>query len=57
MLGILIIGIYLIISSLVMNTGNFKSAFLFKVLPFFSGLYLLIVYAVSIGVLNIEGLL
>ena len=43
--GIIIIGVLLIIQSLTFYTENFKSTFVFKILPFFSGLYLLVYYA------------
>jgi hypothetical protein len=53
-IGILVIGILLIMMALIMTpSNNFKSKFLFSVLPFFSGLYLLVYFAVEIGILNI----
>lgn len=37
---ILVIGGYLIAAALILHTGNMLSGLLFKVIPFFSGLYL-----------------
>lgn len=37
--SILFTGIYNIILSLTLYTKNFKSAFIFKVIPFFTGLF------------------
>ena len=38
---IFIIGLFLIIFSLVLKTQNFRSSFIFKVIPFFMGAYLI----------------
>jgi len=53
-IGILVIGFYLIVWSLIGRTKNFKSAFFFKILPFFSGLFLLIYYGNTIGMITLN---
>ena len=53
-IGILIIGILLIIESFLLPpTDNFQSTLVFKILPFFGGLFLLVYFANVIGWLTI----
>lgn len=50
--GLLAIAVFLLIFSLSLNvSGNFWAKLLFKVLPFFSGMYLLFYFFVEIGIL------
>ena len=46
--GLLVVSILLVIMALTMHTKNFLSALLFKVLPFFSGVYLFIYFYIEI---------
>ncbi len=46
----LVASIWLLGVSLVINTQNFKSALVFKVIPFFMGLGLMLVFLVTRGV-------
>lgn len=39
------IGVFLISAALIINTENFRSAFFFKVIPFFCGMYLIMYVA------------
>jgi hypothetical protein len=48
---ILLFGVWNITMSLVMNTKNFVSALIFKIVPFFGGLGLLYIGAKNAGVL------
>lgn len=51
--GLLIIGLYLIINSLIIKTKNLKSSFLFKVIPNICGLYLIFMFLLSQGYITI----
>ena len=51
---LLIIGIYFIgFSFIVKPIDNFLSKLVLKILPFFSGLFLLVYFANAVGILNI----
>lgn len=43
-----------IVMSFVMHTKNFMSAILFKVVPFFGGLLILVQSAMIAGILNVQ---
>ena len=49
---IITIAVYLIILALILNTSNFISAITFKVIPFFSGLFLLYSGLQMLGIIN-----
>ena len=48
------IGLWFIILSLLINTKDVVSAFVFKVIPFFSGLFCIFYAIVNMGILNIN---
>jgi hypothetical protein len=49
---VLVLGIYSVIMSLVMNTKNFISALLFKVLPFWLGLGCVLYFLLVTGLIK-----
>ena len=52
-IGIVIVGVYLITLSFLMETKNFISKLLFQIISFFSGLFLLVVVADRMGIVTI----
>jgi hypothetical protein len=50
--AILCIGCYLLGAALIIHTRNFASALFFKVIPFFSGLFLVFYAAKTLGWLS-----
>lgn len=48
------IGLWFIIFSFISHTKNFKSSFIFKVIPFFCGCYCIFYSLMNNGIININ---
>ncbi len=51
--GLLLLAVYLIAGSFVLTGKNFISKLVFNVIPFFSGLFLIVYFLIEKGILNI----
>ena len=52
-IAVILFGVFNITMSFVMNTKNFRSALLFKIVPFFGGMAILVQAAAKAGILNL----
>ena len=50
---VMLFGVFSIVMSFAMNTRNFMSAILFKIVPFFGGFAIMIQAAIIAGILNV----
>lgn len=50
---LLVIGVFFVIYSFLMNTKNIKSAILFRIIPFFCGAYCVIYACLNSGFIKI----
>lgn len=50
----ILIGFYFVTLSFILNTQNVKSAIVFKVIPFFSGIFLIFYFFYITGVIKIN---
>ena len=50
---VMMFGAFSIVMSFAMHTKNFRSALIFKIVPFFGGMAILVQAAANVGILNL----